>query len=58
MPSKKRTDVPETITDRQWNRVTRAAAREVPLVYTPDTSPAAVRKLAHWTAAAENARQN
>lgn len=54
----KRTDVPETVTDQQWDRVTRAAAREVPLIYTPDTNPAAVRKLANWTAAAENASRN
>ena len=54
----KRSDVPETVSDRQWDRITRAAAREVPMTYTPGTDPAAVRKLANWTAAAENAGQN
>lgn len=58
MSSKKRTDVPETVTDDTWTRLRRGAAREVPLILTDKTSPAAVRKLANWTAAAENARHN
>jgi len=57
MPGK-RSDVPETVTDDQWKKVTRAAAREVPMVFTSDTPPAAVRKLAAWTASADNAGSN
>jgi hypothetical protein len=47
-------EVPQTIGDKEWSRITRAAAQQTPSPLNPSGSS----KQDIWTASARNARNN
>lgn len=49
---------PSTISDKDWAKVQRAAARAVPPFETPGADPAAIRKMRLWDGAPKKAASN
>jgi hypothetical protein len=51
-------EVPQTITDDQWERIQRGAPKVVPVIETPWSDPGKVAKLHTWRTARDNAGSN
>lgn len=51
-------EVPQTITDDQWERIRKGAARVIPVIETPWTDPKASATLRAWRSARDNAGSN
>jgi len=58
MFGKKKDDVPQTIDDKTWDRITRGAARQMPVIDGPWVDPKARATMRAWKAAVKNAEHN